>query len=61
MELIKKTMNVQFGEAFTADFEENTYTFLMKGNFTVCAGEYAILPREQYEQLISKNLEKDEN
>jgi hypothetical protein len=35
---------IQFGEALTADFEENTFTFEMDDpSFTASAGAYAIV------------------
>ena len=53
MEDFKGTkIDVQFGIAYTADFEENTYTFEMQKGFTVSAGEYAILPKNQFEKII---------
>ena len=48
---------IQFGQALTADFEQNTFTFEMKKDFTVLAGEYAIIPRELYDE-IRNDLEK---
>lgn len=45
--------NVQFGESLTADLEENTWTFEMNEDMNVSAGEYAIMPKEQFEKLIS--------
>jgi len=48
-----KTSKVQFGQAATADFEENTYTFEMDGEFEVRAGKYAIVPIETWEQHLA--------
>lgn len=42
---------VQFGQSLTADFKENTFTFEMQKDFTVYAGEYAIIPRELYDEI----------
>jgi len=42
---------VQFGEALTSDFEDNTFTFEMEKDFTVYAGRYAIIPIELYEEI----------
>lgn len=59
MEEFKGTnINVQFGISATADFEENTWTFEMSDGFSVKAGEYAILPKEQFE-LFNKALGKE--
>jgi len=45
-------MNTQFGELLTGDFEENTMTFEMQGDFTLKAGEFAIMPIDEYKQLL---------
>ena len=50
---MKNEYNVQFGESLTADLEENTWTFEMNEDMNVSAGEYAIMPKEQFEKLIS--------
>jgi len=42
---------IQFGQALTADFEQNTFTFEMQKDYTVHAGEYAIIPRELYDEI----------
>ena len=47
-----KNLKTQFGDSITADFEENTWTFEMDGKFSVCAGNVAILPKENYDALI---------
>lgn len=47
-------MNTQFGESLTADFEESTWTFEMKEDFTLKAGEFAIVPKAEYDALIAK-------
>lgn len=47
----KKTL---IGQAATADFVENTYTFEINGDFTAMAGTFAIMPFENFEQI--KNL-----
>lgn len=45
-------LKTQFGTAITADFEENTWTFEMDKNFKVTAGEFAIVDKILYDQLI---------
>lgn len=45
-------LKTQFGTALTADFQENTWTFLMPDNFKVSAGEFAILPKDKYNELL---------
>ena len=50
---MKNEYSVQFGESLTADLEENTWTFEMNENMKVSAGGYAIMPKEQFEKLIS--------
>jgi hypothetical protein len=47
-------MNTQFGESLDADFQENTWTFEMPVPFSVCAGEFAIVPRAEYDALIER-------
>ncbi|MDI6051385.1 hypothetical protein QLS31_16295 [Flavobacterium sp. XS2P24] len=45
-------LKTQIGEALTSDFSENTWTFEMQDNFSVTAGEFAILPKDKYERLL---------
>jgi len=47
-------MSVQFGESLTGDFEERTWTFEMTTEFTLKAGEFAIVPIDEYKQLLEK-------
>ena len=50
-----KTMSklkTQYGDSATSDFQENIWTFEMRGEFKVTAGAFAILPYEKYEKLI---------
>ena len=47
-------MSVQFGESLTGDFEERTWTFEMTTDFTLKSGEFAIVPRVEYDTLIEK-------
>lgn len=46
-------LKTQFGEALTADFEENTWTFEMEEEFKVSAGKFAIIPKEKYQELLA--------
>lgn len=48
-----KNLKTQFGDSVTADFQENTWTFEMEGKFSVCAGMVAILPKENYDALLT--------
>lgn len=52
-----KFKGTQIGESAMADFEENTWTFEMKEDFQVIAGEFAIVPKEEYLQLLSQRDE----
>jgi hypothetical protein len=47
-------MSVQFGESLTGDFEERSWTFEMPEDFSVKAGEFAIVPKAEYDALIEK-------
>ena len=47
-------MSTQFGESLTGDFEERTWTFEMPEDFTIKAGEFAIVPKAEYESMIAK-------
>ncbi len=47
-------IHTQFGTADSADFENNTWTFEMEGDFKVCAGKFAIVPIEEY-STMNKN------
>jgi len=49
-----ENLNVQYGISLSADFEENTYTFEMEDGFSVSSGEFAILPKEEFEMLINQ-------
>jgi hypothetical protein len=49
----KKEVSTQFGTAYGADFEENTWTFLMPDNFKVWAGEFAIVDKTVYEKMLA--------
>ena len=45
-------VSTQIGTALTADFEENTWTFLMPENYKVWAGEFAIVDKPIYDELL---------
>lgn len=51
-----KTIRTQFAVSATADFEENTWTFEMKEPYQVVAGEFALVDKILYDQLI-QNIE----
>lgn len=41
----------QIGQSEGADFEEDTWTFKMPEDFEVMAGEFAIMPRANFEAM----------
>ena len=44
----------QFADSLTSDFSENTWTFQMDfEDFTVTAGEFAIISKKQYQKLLT--------
>lgn len=45
-------MKTQFGELVTGDFEENTLTIEIDGEMTIQAGKYALVPIDDYNQLV---------
>lgn len=47
---IEERVGIQFGKSLTADFENNTWTFLMEGNYDVSAGDFVIIPRKMWEK-----------
>jgi hypothetical protein len=49
-----KPMKTQVGVSLEADFTENTWTFEMPVPFSVCAGEFAIVPKSEYDELIAR-------
>ena len=57
--MIAKT---QIGTSVAADFEENSWTFEMPEGFTMCAGQFAILPIDKYNALMEalKEISKGE-
>lgn len=50
----KPTLGAQFGISATADFGERTWIFEMPENFRVSAGEFAIIPKTEYEALLAE-------
>lgn len=47
----------QLATSLTADFEEGTWTFLMKEEFQVWSGEFAIMDKPVFDRLISERKE----
>ena len=47
-----KTIKTQFGTSISADFDEQTWTFKIPEDFSVSAGEFAIIDKATYEELI---------
>lgn len=47
-----KTFKIQFGQSATADFEEKTWTFEMPEQFSVIAGEFAIVPKNTFKEML---------
>jgi hypothetical protein len=54
----KRAVQVQYGTAESADFEAMTWTFRMPEGFKVAAGDFAILPRIEYD--ISTSLPRSD-
>lgn len=50
--LEKKTIPTQFGKSATADFEDLTWTFQMPEKYRVVSGEFAIVDKILYDQLM---------
>lgn len=46
-------LKTQFGDSLGADFEENTWIFEMRGDFSISSGAFAILPEEKYQKLLT--------
>ncbi len=49
---MNQIIKTQFGISATADFEELTWTFEMEENFVMVAGEFAIVDKILYDQLM---------
>ncbi|MBU0703809.1 MAG: hypothetical protein KKC18_08070 [Chloroflexi bacterium] len=50
---------MQYGTADSADFEKNTWTFQMDGNYRVHAGRFAILTESEFHRLLELAREGD--
>lgn len=50
-------IKTQIGTAITADFSEKTWTFEMPSGFSVAAGKFAIVPKENYNAALVKMAE----
>lgn len=53
-----KETETQFGISATCDFVENTWTFEMPEGFKVSAGEFAIIPKSEYD-LINEGKKRN--
>ena len=42
-----------FGQAVTADFAENTITLEIENDFSICAGEFAIIKIDNISQKLA--------
>jgi len=47
-------IKTQIGTSDSADFEQNTWTFSMNTRFSVCAGDFAIVPLQSYRDSLIK-------
>lgn len=56
----KKTVKTQIGTSFTADFEDITWSFKMPEDFKVWSGEFAIIDRPVYNELLAALKEAKE-
>jgi hypothetical protein len=48
-----KEVSTQIATSMTADFNENTWTFLMPENYKVWAGQFAIVDKQVYDKMKS--------
>ena len=44
------------GKMFSADFEENTISIQVEGEFRVVSGDYVVLSATEYEELLGKKV-----
>ena len=44
-------VSTQIAASATADFDENTWTFLMPENYKVWAGQFAIVEKQIYDRM----------
>lgn len=49
-----KKVDTQFATSMTADFDESTWTFLMPDKSQVWAGQFAIVDRQVYDEMIER-------
>lgn len=47
-------MKAQTGTTLKADFEENTWTFEMKGDFQIKSGEFVIIEKDLFDNYQSE-------
>ena len=45
-------LKTQFADSLTSDFEENTWTFELDRDFSVSAGEFAIIPKDKFDRIL---------
>jgi hypothetical protein len=55
-----ETVKTQFGIAASADFDTMTWAFEMPENFSVWPGEFAIVDKQVYDELLKALLEAKE-
>ena len=46
-----KEVSTQIATSMTADFDENTWVFLMPDNYKVWAGQFAIVDKQIYDKM----------
>ncbi len=46
-------VGTQIATSFSADFDENTWTFLMPENYKVWAGDFAIVDKQVYDKMLA--------
>jgi len=47
-----KYKGTQFGTLLSGDFSEKTLTFEMDSDFFIQAGEYALLKKDDYDEMV---------
>ena len=52
-------MKTQFGTLAGGDFEENTMTIEIHGDMMLRAGNYAIVPIDEYNQLANQDKQRE--
>lgn len=55
METNIKTLTMQIGQSFSADLEDQTWTFGLEDGFEVSAGVFAIEPIDQWQTRLEEN------